>query len=68
MSSSLKFHDSHTRLCASSNLLISDNIRYTIIRRCNARNKYNTVTTTLFTDGIWPNKCEVAVVMIVMKS
>ena len=32
------------------------NIRYTIIRRCNARNKYNTVTTTLFTDVIWPNK------------
>ena len=36
--------------------LIFYNIRYTIIRRCNARNKYNTVTTTLFTDVIWPNK------------
>ena len=27
------------------------NIRYTIVSRCNARNKYNTVTTTLFTDA-----------------
>ena len=36
--------------------LIFDNIRYTIIRRCNARNKYNTVTTTFFTDVIWPNE------------
>ena len=36
--------------------LIFYNIRYTIIRQCNARNKYNTVTTTLFTDVIWPNK------------
>ena len=36
--------------------LIFYNIRYTIIRGCNARNKYNNVTTTLFTDAIWPNK------------
>ena len=28
-------------------------IRYTIIRRCNARNKYNTVTTMLFTDAVY---------------
>ena len=26
--------------------------RYTIIRRCNARNKYNTVTTMEFTDAV----------------
>ena len=30
------------------------NILYTIIRWCNARNKYNVVT-TLFTDVIWSN-------------
>ena len=31
---------------------------YDTIRRCNARNTYNTVTTTLFTDVIWPNKVQ----------
>ena len=45
-----------TRFYASSKFGIFYNIQNTIIRQCNARNKYNTVTTTLFTDAIWPNK------------